>query len=1223
MLPNSSQPNQFPVPQLSLLDMLFDRMPMGIAILDENLTLLRCNPTWANFIERYTPTPASKVVPGVRFLDIAPGTERTSVKRYETALAGKTVREEAVPMESGGMLSYWDVVITPLLREGKVVGVLDVTAPATERKLALDELREHRDQLEKTVLSRTTALTQANRRLREQIAERIRAEEDLLEERNFIAAVLDTVGALVVVLDHEGRIVRFNRACEHLSGYTFAEVRGRKVWDLFLVPEEVELVKGFLHDLLAGAAPRRAENHWLTKTGEKRLIDWSNTTLVDGEGLPKYVVATGIDITERRRAEEALRESEEKYRHLVEDANSIILRMDTEGRITFFNEFAERFFGYAESDIIGRNVIGTIVPPTDAAGRDLRQLVRDIGARPERYAANENENMLASGERVWISWTNRAVTDALGRTKEILCVGNDVTERRQAVEALQRAHAELESRVAQRTAELSRSNAALQEQIAERRRVERELRERSAFENLVTTISTHFINLSESDVDEGINNALRAIGEFAGVDRSYVFLVSDDGTVMNNTHEWCAPGIEPQIERLQGLPSAILPWWTEKVRRLETIHIPRVADMPDAARAERELLQAQQIVSLVVLPLVYGGQAVGFLGFDAVREEKSWSAESVKLLRIVGEIFVNAIERKKAVDALQQAYQMMEQRVQDRTRELYSLLAVQQAISSRVDPEAMLQMIADEARALTSSELAVLYILEGDHLRIAVTSGTIDPSFRDVQVPVEGSLAGLAIKTGKPQSTVDAPRDERTYLPTVNRAGAKSLMVVPLIYGTRKIGVIAMANKSDGCYGPEDERRLMMLASGAAIDLENARLYHEEQERRQEADQRRRVAEGLRDILAILNSNRPLAEILDYIVAQACRLMGTDTGALYRLQPDGKALVIQSALGLPSEYVSEVSIPVGQGAVGKAVVTREPVAVFDMVAAFGKGSLMRDPKRKAQLERLAARYRAMLAVPLVVKDEVYGGIVLYYPQPREFTSEEVGLAATFGDQAALAIENARLKAQAEQSAVAAERSRLARDLHDAVTQTLFSASLIAEVLPRLWERSPEEGRRRLEELRQLTRGALAEMRTLLLELRPAALTEAPLGDLLRQLAEATTGRARLPVDVVIEGQRVLPPDVQIALYRIAQEALNNVAKHASAARAAVSLRCEPSEVELLVTDDGKGFDATLVSPDHLGLGIMRERAEAVGAVLQISSRQGEGTQVKALWRTPAAAEAAK
>ena len=124
-----------------------------------------------------------------------------------------------------------------------------------------------------------------------------------------------------------------------------------------------------------------------------------------------------------------------------------------------------------------------------------------------------------------------------------------------------------------------------------------------------------------------------------------------------------------------------------------------------------------------------------------------------------------------------------------------------------------------------------------------------------------------------------------------------------------------------------------------------------------------------------------------------------------------------------------------------------------------------------------------------------------------------------------------------------ERIRLARDLHDAVSQTLFSTSLIAEVLPRLWERNKEEGLKKLEEVRQLTRGALAEMRTLLFELRPAALADAELSDLLRQLAESVIGRARVPVTLEVEGTCAIPPDVKIAFYRIAQEALNNIAKH--------------------------------------------------------------------------------
>ena len=208
--------------------------------------------------------------------------------------------------------------------------------------------------------------------------------------------------------------------------------------------------------------------------------------------------------------------------------------------------------------------------------------------------------------------------------------------------------------------------------------------------------------------------------------------------------------------------------------------------------------------------------------------------------------------------------------------------------------------------------------------------------------------------------------------------------------------------------------------------------------------------------------------------------------------------------------------------------------------------------------------------------------------------------------------NERLRDQAAQDAVTAERTRLARDLHDAVTQTLFSTTLIAEVIPDLWEMNPVEGRRRLEELRQLTRGALAEMRTLLVELRPNALVEVPLATLLRQLTEAMVGRSRIAIQLSAEGERRLPPDVQVGLYRIAQEALNNIFKHARATQAVVTLRLGET-VRLTVADNGAGFDPAAVTADHLGLKIMRERAEAIGARFSIYSEPDEGTQVSVVW----------
>lgn len=391
------------------------------------------------------------------------------------------------------------------------------------------------------------------------------------------------------------------------------------------------------------------------------------------------------------------------------------------------------------------------------------------------------------------------------------------------------------------------------------------------------------------------------------------------------------------------------------------------------------------------------------------------------------------------------------------------------------------------------------------------------------------------------------------------------------------------------------------------------------EERTREIERRRRVAQSMRETLAVLNSDRSTAEILDHIVGQAIPLLAASAAAIYRLNPSEQSLRVSSAEGLDPDYVARMEIPVGKGPVGEAVLHRRPVAAPDLPGKFLEISDQLDPVRRTLIGRLAAQYRALIAVPLMVKDEIYGALVVFYREPREFSAEETALTMALGDQVALAIENARLRADLQETAATAERTRLARDLHDSVTQTLFSVNLIAGVLPRLWERNPEEGRRRLEDLRELARGALAEMRTLLLELRPTALLEMQLDALMQQLAEATMGRGRLPVAVTVDGLGCAPPEVRLALYRIAQEALNNAAKHAAATRSTLAARWTPDSASLIISDDGRGFDPTSVSHAHLGLGIMRERADAIGAVLTVKSDMGRGTIVEVNWTagTPA------
>ena len=554
--------------------------------------------------------------------------------------------------------------------------------------------------------------------------------------------------------------------------------------------------------------------------------------------------------------------------------------------------------------------------------------------------------------------------------------------------------------------------------------------------------------------------------------------------------------------------------------------------------------------------------------------------------------------------------------------EIKTMFNIQQAITSRLELDAVLKLIADEARRLSNAHSTAVFLVDGEELVLSVFSGEHHNGLIGLRLPTHDSAIGESLLQKESIILEYSQLEQRPEHELIATTEMHTCLCVPLLAGSRAVGVIAAFSRNEGEFDSEDERIFNMFAPSAVIGIENARLYQEEIRRHLDDEQRRHVAEGLRDILAVLNSNRSLDEILDFLIREAARLLHTDSAALYRLHSDKNTLVLEAACGLPHLTPEVTSGNIGVGVLGKAFMGRKPVVKTDISELDSMLNGISDADN--HLDWLRANCAGLIAVPLICKDEVYGGIALYIKkdekQPKHnISKEDIDLAMTFADQAALAIDNTRLRKQAEDMAVAAERNRLARDLHDAVTQTLFSASLIAEVLPRIWERSREDGLKRLDELRQLTRGALAEMRTLLFELRPATLVEAPLEELLRQLSEAITGRARVPVTLNINGTVRLPTEVKIAFYRIAQEALNNIAKHSGAQKATVELKVNEDKqlgiiiAEMFVTDDGRGFEPGKVTSEHFGIGIMRERAEATGAKLKVDSKAGRGTTIELEW----------
>jgi PAS domain S-box-containing protein len=267
------------------------------------------------------------------------------------------------------------------------------------------------------------------------ITERKLAEEALARERNLLRAMFDVLPDYIYLKDEQSRFVVCNnrRADDNAMPVAPNDLIGKTDADFFPHEQAAQ----FRADDLAvlGGKPIIDKEETLTRSdGSQQVILTTKLPFRDSSGKIVGLVGYGRDITERKRTEEELRENERKYRELVEHANSIIIRWTPDGRVTFLNEFGQKFFGYSADEIRGRHVVGTIVPKTESTNRDLRSLVNQISADPKSFEQNINENQRRNGQRVWIAWTNKAVFDEQGKVKEILSIGSDITEQKKLEE---------------------------------------------------------------------------------------------------------------------------------------------------------------------------------------------------------------------------------------------------------------------------------------------------------------------------------------------------------------------------------------------------------------------------------------------------------------------------------------------------------------------------------------------------------------------------------------------------------------------------------------------------------------------------------------------------------------------------------------------------------------------------------------------------------------------
>jgi GAF domain-containing protein len=613
----------------------------------------------------------------------------------------------------------------------------------------------------------------------------------------------------------------------------------------------------------------------------------------------------------------------------------------------------------------------------------------------------------------------------------------------------------------------------------------------------------------------------------------------------------------------------------------------RIGGASDSARI---LEVARYYRSILAVPLSVRGRVQGALTLF-YRRPRDFSREELGLAEAFADQTALAVENAR-----------LHAETELRSRDLEALYRADEILYRSLDLRQVLQALVDVGSDVLEADMCSVLVWDELHERLVpgATRGFRPESVAQMShAPGEGITTRVAA-SGEPIAVEDAMNDPRVAHRITDAEGIRSLLHVPIKVNGQVFGVFGVNYVEPRALSGEEERVLLALAHRAAVAIENAQIYTESQQRRSELEALYRADESL-------HSSLRLEDVLHALVNVATDVMHADRISVSVWDPERRQLVTAAARGYSPESIA-APLTAGEDVVIEDVMGTELLVISDAA----NDTRLATPRLRSLVQREGIR--TALAAPIIVAGQPFGLFWLSFCTEHLPSAGEQRLAQALAQRAGLAVHNARLFEQARHVATLEERQRLARELHDAVTQTLFSSSLIAEILPRLFARDPDQALHRLEELRRLTRGALAEMRALLVELRPPALVATPFTQLLDQLAASMSLRAAVQIDVHAEtDERPLPPEVQIGLYRITQEALNNVVKHAAATQAQVRFRRHGAGAELRIRDDGQGFDTHRTPPGHLGLSIMRERAKGINARLQVHSRIGSGTRINVRW----------
>ena len=573
---------------------------------------------------------------------------------------------------------------------------------------------------------------------------------------------------------------------------------------------------------------------------------------------------------------------------------------------------------------------------------------------------------------------------------------------------------------------------------------------------------------------------------------------------------------------------------------------------------------------------------------------ETWWFRGIFLLVIVGALIVGYQWRVRSIETRSRELKIQ---VESRTRELASLNDIARTVSQSLELDSMLNATLDKLLEVLDLDTGAIYVIDQSTrglLKVCHcdSSKMFDHLFRE-----EGFTTEVA-QTGNPMIDNDLSLEPDEHQELLE-GGLLSSATIPLTSKGQVLGVLITASRSLDRFQQRDVDLLLSIGNQIGVAIENARLHEATKSR---------VAQltTLQETTQALASTLELDKLLNLIIQQATALLQADGGIINLVDWERKEDEVVAAtgsatstLGIRSHLEGSLS---GWVTLHNQPVISNKIPSDDRVAQHGLSWV------------LEAGIQSAAVVPLAIKDQVMGTLLLIGTKEGkgEFDPADLDLLVAFANQAAIAIENAQLYEQAQQLAVVEERQRLARDLHDSVTQALYGMTLYSEAIARQLSMGQVDlAGSQLNELYDTAQEALREMRLLIFQLRPPDLEEEGLVAVLRNRLEAVEGRADLKIEFRVPRETRLPLEIEEGLYRIAQESLNNSLKHASAKSVTVSLLIYESWVILEILDDGIGFDPDYVlEGSGMGLKGMMERATQMGGQLTVESRSGVGTKIR-------------